>query len=240
MRPTNVTVGRTALGESEPSAKRTSTEVTATVSQRVRDLRRQRGLSLRAVAAKAQISPSLLSGIERGKASPSLVSLVAIADALGVRPGDLLEEGDKTTRSRSRVVRRSARRVIDDPICRREYLMHPDDPYLEVVAELFLPPGGSTRPALARHSGRDYAIVLEGSATIEFVGGQEQLSEGDYIAFDASEPHRLVNESNEGTRVIWVIAYGDSTARNQRSARAAAATPADARRGRRSTSAACL
>lgn len=194
------------VSEDEPMKPSLST-VAETVSRRVRSIRVERGFSLRSVAATAQISPSLLSQIERGTASPSLVSLAAIADALGVRPGELLDgSGDELQRSASRVVRRSERRVIDGKNCRREYLMHVHDPYLE-VAELSLPPAGSSRPSLASHSGRDYAIVLAGTATVEFSTGRERLFEGDYIAFDASEPHRVVNESESDTTLIWIIAH---------------------------------
>ena len=184
--------------------------VTETVGRRVRTIRGERGLSARTVAAAAQISPSLLSGIERGIASPSLVSLVAIAEALGVRPGELLERDDEAMAGASNVIRKEERRVIDDRRCRREYLMHVDDPYLE-VAELLLPPGGASRPALARHSGRDYAIVLTGSATVELGDASEVLSEGDYIAFDSDTPHRVVNNSTEESRLIWIVAYDPET-----------------------------
>jgi transcriptional regulator with XRE-family HTH domain len=180
--------------------------LTAALSRRLRQLRTERGLSLRAVAKTAQVSPSLLSQIERGEASPSLLSLVAIADALGVRPGHLLEDPDHHE-ERSPVLRRDQRRVIEDRLCRREYLMHLDDPYLE-VAELHLPPGGSSRPSLAAHSGRDYGIVIEGSAVAELSTRRELMQTGDYIAFGAEIPHRLVNESDHDTRLIWIIAHG--------------------------------
>jgi transcriptional regulator with XRE-family HTH domain len=179
---------------------------TAALSRRLRLLRSERGLSLRAVAESAQVSPSLLSQIERGQASPSLLSLVAIADALGVRPGRLLEDPQRIE-ERSPVVRRDQRHVIDDRLCRREYLMHLDDPYLE-VAELFLPPGGSSRPSLAAHSGRDYGIVLEGSAVVELSTRRELLEQGDFIAFEANIAHRLVNESDRDARLMWIIAHG--------------------------------
>jgi transcriptional regulator with XRE-family HTH domain len=189
----------------DAAAERSPQAVTDVLSRRLRSLRQERGLSLRAVAAIAQVSPSLLSQIERGEASPSLVSLVAIADALAVRPGTLLDD-EPHPATQSPVVRRGERRVIDDKQCRREYLMHVDDPNLE-VAELFLPPGGSSRPRLAGHSGRDYGIVLEGKATVEFPEGTEELEEGDYIAFNANVPHRLVNGSKRNARIIWIIAH---------------------------------
>jgi transcriptional regulator with XRE-family HTH domain len=182
--------------------------VTPNLSRRLRTARQERGLSLEAVAQKAQISTSLLSQIERGKASPSLVSLVAIADALMVRPGDLLDEaGDQGVRSS--VVRHSERHVIEDAGCRFEYMMHLDDPMLE-VAEMIIKPGTASRPHLAGHTGRDYGIVLKGTVRVEFENDSQTLGKGDYIAFDSEAPHRLVNESKQDVRVIWIIAHEGS------------------------------
>lgn len=197
--------------DSEPRAAGRGREsvnaVTAALGGRIRALRLERGLSLRTVAAAAQVSPSLLSQIERGDASPSLVSLVAIADALVVRPGVLLGDDAAAEDTKSPVVRREERRVIDDELCRREYLMHLDDPLLE-VAELIVAPGGQSRPHLARHSGRDYGVVITGEIVVEFDSRTETLRRGDYIAFDADSPHRLVNRSKKPARVLWIIAHG--------------------------------
>lgn len=199
--------GREAEGSAQP--RRHGRSVTDSLSRKLRATRLERGLSLKAVAEKAQISTSLLSQIERGKASPSLVSLVAIADALTIRPGALLDAGDEAGVV-SPVVRQADRHVVDDPECRREYMMHIDDPTLE-VCELQIRPGAATRPLLAKHSGRDYGIVLEGRVIIEFDSDEEELCEGDYIAFDADRPHRLVNRGEDDARVIWIIAHDSRT-----------------------------
>jgi len=202
----------------EASARREAHSVTAGLGARIKTLRLERDLSLRTVAAQAQVSPSLLSQIERGEASPSLISLVAIADALDVRPGRLLDDDGADEPAPSPVVRRAERRVVDDALCRREYLMHLDDPYLE-VAELIVAPGGESRPRLAHHSGRDYGVVITGEIVIEFENGRsETLKRGDYIAFDAEIPHRAVNRSSRGARVLWIIAHDRSESARQRRA----------------------
>lgn len=185
------------------SSRLDGTTVADRVGTRMRSIRHERGMTLRSVGAQAQVSPSLLSQIERGEASPSLVSLVAIADALMVSPGLLLSD-EESPPSTSPVIRTTERRIMDDPECRREFLMHLDDPYLEVV-ELFVAPGGSTRPALVKHLGRDYGVCLEGEIAIEFPHGHEVLSPGDYIAFDSSKPHRIVNRSDEPARLLWIV-----------------------------------
>ncbi len=176
------------------------------------------------MAQKAQISTSLLSQIERGKASPSLVSLVAIADALMLRPGDLLNEPDEA-KTRNPVVRHSERHVIEDAGGRFEYMMHLDDPMLE-VAEMILKPGTASRPHLAGHTGRDYGIVLRGPVRVEFEDDSHVLKGGDYIAFDSEMPHRLVNEGKSDARVIWIIAHeGSPRGGRPVSSRAADAAP---------------
>lgn len=203
------------MGRANAARSRSTNSVTAGLGGRIRALRLERRLSLRTVAATAQISSSLLSQIERGEASPSLVSLVAIADALVVRPGVLLDDQLDDGEGGSPVVRRADRRVIEDAMCRREYLMHLDDPYLE-VAELIIEPGGHTRPHLANHSGRDYGVVITGQVVVEFEGRSETLAKGDYIAFDADVAHRTVNVSKTPARVLWIIAHDRSEAGAQR------------------------
>ena len=65
--------------------------------EKVRELRRVRGLSQEELAFRAGIHRNYLGGIERGERNPALDNIVAIAKALGVDPSELLRfEKDKT------------------------------------------------------------------------------------------------------------------------------------------------
>lgn len=59
---------------------------------KVKAIRERRGLSIRALAAKAKMSFTYLSNVENGKADPSLSTLKRIAKALKVQVADLLDE----------------------------------------------------------------------------------------------------------------------------------------------------
>lgn len=59
------------------------------VARRIRD---ELGLTLANVAQQAGISPGMLSRLETGRVSPSLETIVALADVLGVRPALLLQD----------------------------------------------------------------------------------------------------------------------------------------------------
>jgi transcriptional regulator with XRE-family HTH domain len=54
------------------------------IGEKLRAVRQERGMSLRELAHRAQVSASMLSQIETGKVFPSVRSLYTIADALGV------------------------------------------------------------------------------------------------------------------------------------------------------------
>ena len=60
------------------------------VGARVRDFRVQKGMTLQQLGEATGVSQSMLSMVERGKASASIGTLMAVADALGVRMSDLL------------------------------------------------------------------------------------------------------------------------------------------------------
>jgi len=71
------------------------------LGEKLRAARMSKNLSLRELAAKAEVSASLLSQIENGKANPSVRSLHSIADALSVPidyffPNKNGDDGDTT------------------------------------------------------------------------------------------------------------------------------------------------
>jgi DNA-binding NtrC family response regulator len=64
-------------------------ELHATIGRQIRDLRKQRGLTLKQMARRTNLSVSLLSQIERAESSASVSSLFKVATALDVRLTDL-------------------------------------------------------------------------------------------------------------------------------------------------------
>src|SRR5215471_6726775 len=59
-------------------------DINARIAGRVRGLRAELGMTLDALAAKCQVSRSMLSLVERGESSPTAVVLDKIANGLGV------------------------------------------------------------------------------------------------------------------------------------------------------------
>ena len=81
------------------------------IGRRVKTLRRQRQLSLEALADRSGVSVSMLSTVERGQKVPSILVMSQIATALDTSIGRLVDEEKKP---RVIVMRAADRRVIND------------------------------------------------------------------------------------------------------------------------------
>src|SRR4051794_7621239 len=106
------------------STERTEADLPA-LGSNVRNLRKQRGLTLQQVADGAGLSKGFVSQVESGTATPSIASLKKIADVLGTPLAALLEEGadargprngDAATDSAVRVVRKQRRKRLMWPV----------------------------------------------------------------------------------------------------------------------------
>jgi transcriptional regulator with XRE-family HTH domain len=202
------------------------------VGERLRAHRQEAGLSLRALARDVGVSPSLISQIEHGKATPSVGTLYAIVSELGIsfdelffdgprggeRPEDPAERhadsGNKRTPSshwqapsEGPVLRSRNRLTLTLATgVRWERLTASHDPGVEFLYCTY-PVGGESCPAdqLMTHSGSEYGIVLDGrlGATV----GEEsyELEAGDSIAFESTTPHRIWTIGDESARAIWTV-----------------------------------
>src|SRR5712691_889229 len=64
------------------------------IGPRLREQRERLGMSLREIARRIGVSPSLISQIERDKVNPSVSTLYALARELGLNMGDLFATED--------------------------------------------------------------------------------------------------------------------------------------------------
>ena len=63
----------------------------ARLGKSILKFRTTRGWSQQALAGEANLSLRYLAGVERGEENPSLETIIAIADALLISPGQLFE-----------------------------------------------------------------------------------------------------------------------------------------------------
>ena len=72
-----------------PMGKRREAQLQHHFGERVRELRKQKGLSQEALALACDLDRTYIGGVERGERNISLINIHKIAEALGVNAKDL-------------------------------------------------------------------------------------------------------------------------------------------------------
>jgi transcriptional regulator with XRE-family HTH domain len=175
-------------------------QVIENIGSRMRAAREELGMSIRDVAAATGLSTAMVSLVERGKASPSIGTIVSISDVLGLSMAGLFSTGPPPT---SPVVRRDDQevRATVDGMTRRLLV---SEPALGIeISEHEYDPSGCSAPVATHHSGYECGLVMAGRLCVEVDGEKYLLRRGDAIHFPSSVPHRFSNTSRQRSRAVW-------------------------------------
>jgi transcriptional regulator with XRE-family HTH domain len=196
------------------------------MGERLREARRARSLSLRTLAERLGVSPSLISQIETGRANPSVSTLYAIAAELDVSLDELLfndrrpaEPTETAAPARAELTtggtmapappvqragdRHSIRLASGVNWERLTTLSEPGVEFLHVTYEV----GGASSPpdAFQRHPGHEWGYVLSGRLQVRIGFDEYVLEPGDAISINSSVPHRLATLGDEPVHAIWFV-----------------------------------
>ena len=187
------------------------------IGERLRDARTERGLSLRSVAQALGVSASLISQVETGKTQPSVSTLYAMANHLGVSLDELLGIAPPSPRpvpmfGHTGPALPDVQRAEDNPVIEMENGVRwerlavgvggPADALL-VTYE----PGASSsvEGKLMRHAGIEYAYLLEGELTLQLDFDSYVLRPGDSLQFDSMRPHLFSNNGSTQAKGVWFV-----------------------------------
>ena len=167
--------------------------------------RKDRKLTLKVVAEKANVSEGFLSQVENSVSSPSVDTLVNICKAIGVNAGDLLNKAKG--REEIALAFKSEWEDIELPktgfVTRR--FLSPENRSVIDSALLFLAPEKSIPVRKNIKNGQEVLCVLKGS--VELVHGEQtiRMTEGDAIHFYANPARQsITNKGNNIAVVLWV------------------------------------
>jgi len=196
----------------------------------LRAARRRRHLTLRDLAGRLGLSPSLISQVETGRARPSVSTLYAIANELDVSLDELLFNdvgrggrsaeaaltvvaaepplavpqaqagGYPVQRADDRKVIRLASGVVWERLTTDSV---PGIDFLYVTYEV----GGASSPEheFQRHGGHEWGFVLSGRLGVTIGFEEHELGPGDSISIDSTMPHRLYNRGTVPVHGIWFV-----------------------------------
>jgi transcriptional regulator with XRE-family HTH domain len=196
---------------SEPAAGLRAAEA-ARIGSRLRSQRKQLGISLRELARRVGVSPSLVSQIELDRVNPSVSTLYALVSELGLSMSDVFAEPPWVARApaaagQGLVERPENRRVLNLASgVRWERLTPRSDPLVEFLYVVYAVGSASCEEdALMTHVGREYGYVVSGTLGVRVGFEEHELTPGASISFDSTSPHRLWAIGDEPVHAIWVV-----------------------------------
>lgn len=199
----NVPGIKQALGSALPPAKGTKpldrAKPTAELGEKLRRLRKKRGLTVTQAAQGAKISAGFLSAIELSRANPSVATIYRLAAAYGTT---VLELYDLPAQS-SRVLRPRQRKSLETESGVRMELLSAGTKMLESML-MHVPPGTGS-DGTYMHQGEDFLYMLEGTLEVWLDEVEcHLLQKGDSFWFESNRGHRWFNPTQQPTTILWV------------------------------------
>lgn len=174
------------------------------VGERVRSLRKAAGITLRALAAQTDFSPSFISQVENGLVSPSISSMEKIARALGVTLGQFFspaaeDDGVLIVRAAGRTQATSlwSHAQIEPLSPLRESRRF--EPVL-----ISMEPGGRSSKHPVAPGREEFAYVLDGALVLTLGPEEHVMGSGDAVTIRAQELRRWENRSATTARFLVV------------------------------------
>ncbi len=177
-------------------------ETLTDIGSRLKKRRTRLGMSQKELADSVDLTPSFISQLENNQISPSLSSFMQLCGALGVNPGQFLEEKKPDT----------------EPwlFKKKEVLLHP--PYVENTIKVYEISGDENiavklivfppRTELQKHffykRTREFIHILKGAVSVTVEGAVEKLESGDSVFFKEHFPDQWKNEEDKDTELLMV------------------------------------
>ncbi|HEX2052192.1 MAG TPA: cupin domain-containing protein [Actinomycetota bacterium] len=179
-------------------------DVITAIGPKIRQLRKQKDLSLQQLAERSGVSAATIHKIERNGMVPTVTTLMKIAGALNRSVAYFVDEQEEakpvvyTAASEKRAVFTS-KQGLD-----LRGITGPYGLFFMAGAIATVEPGAISGAKPMEHPGEELVLVLSGSLVFEIEGEQYILEEGDALHFRTDRPHRWANPTDKRAQAAWM------------------------------------
>lgn len=170
------------------------------IGHKIKQLRRQKNLTLEELASRCELTKGFLSQLENDLSSPSISTLNDILEALGSSLPEFFSE----TKDPQKTVFHKDDFFEDDRSTYQISWIVPNTQKNEMEPILVTIPEGGETFEMAPHSGEEFGIVLEGTVILEIAGKKQTVKKGETFYLHGKEFHKIKNENKKEAKVLWV------------------------------------
>ena len=174
------------------------------IGKKIREARKQKGLTLAQLADRCNCSTSLISQIETGTVNPSFSTLKSIGEALGTDMAMLVAQHTAINSALISLMTTKERKTLTtEGGVKFQLLSRGVDISCEFVRNEW-PPRTSTGKELYTHEGEECGLLLEGELEVETSQRIHRMKPGDTITLQSTIPHRVSNPGKKKAVAIWI------------------------------------
>ena len=174
--------------------------VMAFTGTRLRDLRKQNGLTQQELADRAELTKGFISQLEQGQVTPSLVTLLDLIECLGTTPSDFFRP---TGAEKVVFGERDYFEKIDENGNSTVWVVpSAQSNQMEPVLVTIQP--HSALPADDPHNGEEFGYVLSGRIALYRQETRSDVKAGESFYYEADKPHRIENPGSRPAKLLWV------------------------------------
>ncbi len=179
-------------------------DININIGNNVKKIRKDRGLTIDELSIKANVSKSMISEIERGIRNPSITTLWNIANSLKIPLNYLLKEDKTHTAAIYKMTDVDA--IGDNGFNCYPLLSFDEDKRIEIYFNEYMPKSKTEKSA--HYNGvEEYALITEGTLTLDLNGEIFTAIEGEVIRFLADKPHFYFNEIDTVAKAFVLMFY---------------------------------
>jgi transcriptional regulator with XRE-family HTH domain len=191
-----------ARATTTPARSLPVTEQVDRIAHRIKTWRNAAGMSLQVLANRSDVSPSTIHKIENGQTVPTIAVLLKLAEGLGRRPTELLEDADGESGAIHTKAGTSAHLVTTRGLEIEWLIGEALAPELEIW-RITHPESFSFGGERVKHLSGDVVLMVEeGELEVRIANDSFVLGAGDTIHFKGTQPHSWRNTSDGPTTAL--------------------------------------
>jgi transcriptional regulator with XRE-family HTH domain len=179
-------------------------DVITAIGPKIRQLRKQRDLSLQQLAERSGVSAATIHKIERNGMVPTVTTLMKIAGALNRSVSYFVDEQEE------------AKPVVFTPAAERRQVFTskkglalkgitgPYGLFFMAGAIAVVEPRADSGPKPMEHQGEELVLMVSGTLEFEIDGERYLLNPGDALHFRTDRLHRWANPTDEPAEAAWM------------------------------------
>nr|MBP9865448.1 cupin domain-containing protein [Candidatus Omnitrophota bacterium] len=173
---------------------------------RIRELRKQKNITLIELSQKTNVAQATLSRIETGTMIGTVESHMKIAEALGVGLADLYDSVDHRRQEVVHLAQDKPRKAMHQSKGIQIELLTQEGTRKKIAPLMItLTAGSKTQTEEQERGVEKFYYILEGDVKVTLDGDDYLLKQGETLYFDASLPHEILNTGTKSARLLCAV-----------------------------------